>query len=522
MNNTAYTTLLRILGLWFINHTNEKKKYKRESKKRKNSNIDKEDEIEKYKKIDDNSKLSNYINELKKMDDRREKELNINNKDNDIVELDIIDMEGFKLSSELDIFNRKLSVEDINEENTDLSRKRCKFIKNKTFRKIGYYTLNILYVIFILSIICWKPIYEILHFNKNSHFMANSFVFIIPIQYLVEINYFKTSHFYKTLSQYPKYINVVNYYARFIIIASVIAMIMSLFTFVYFDKMDVYEIIIKDKSFGMKVLFAFICAFDHFYSCCIFFCSMLTFLCIFTIHTNEINKLAKFVKNMRYDINSVYYLHKYFIELKDRYEESVDHLNIMFSTTTILGLFASYGGIVHMFIGKFVYNIFDIIYILLYIATEIIYFYSIYKVRTSIKSIRETILSGKFTRKYLKRQLFQISPLNKYHDEEDNNSGSLSYNEEEKSIIIEKRYNKIRKDLEKIDEHVNCISSNFRDNMLTLDWSIMTRLTEIPWKNFTLLGFAVENTEFIKRIFALVWIFLITSPFYNNFDLHIV
>ena len=101
---------------------------------------------------------------------------------------------------------------------------------------------------------------------------------------------------------------------------SVTASILSVFTFVYFDKMDVYEIIIKDKSIGMKILFGVICAFDHFYSCCVFFCSMLTFLCIFSIHTNAINKLAKFVGTMEYEANSVYYLHKHFIELKDRYE----------------------------------------------------------------------------------------------------------------------------------------------------------------------------------------------------------
>ena len=73
---------------------------------------------------------------------------------------------------------------------------------------------------------------------------------------------------------------------------------------------------------------------------------------------------------MKYDVNSVYYLHKHFIELKDRYEESVSHLNMMFSTTTILGLFATYGGLVHMFIGKFVFNIFDIVYIFLFVVLE--------------------------------------------------------------------------------------------------------------------------------------------------------
>ena len=464
--------------------------------------------------------MSNYVIELKKREDERERET-------DDLELNIINLGSLKLSSDTEIYGESelLEMKNVdlnNKKEIDWSEKRCNWVKNKLCRKITYYTLHMLYLTFILSTICWKPIYEIMHFTKDSHFLSNSFVFIIPLQYFVELRYFRSPHFYKILSQYPKYVNVVNNYARFIIIASITAAIISVFTFVYFDKMDIYEIIIKDKPIGTKILFGFICAFDHFYSCCIFFCSMLTFLCVFSIHTNAINTLSKFVRTMDYDVNSVYYLHKHFIELKDRYEESVDHLNMMFSTTTILGFFATYGGIVHMFIGKFVFNIFDIVYILLYIAAEVIYFYSIYEVRTSIKLIRETMLSGKFTRKYLKRQLFQVSPLHQYNDEEDNKSESISFSEAESQIIIEKRYSKIKDNLDKITDHVNCISSSFRDNMLTLDWSIMTRLTEIPWKNFTLLGFAVENTEFIKRLFALLTIFLITSPISAYLDLHIV
>ena len=45
MSNTPYTILLKILGLWFVNHTSEKIKHRQEIK-RKKSMTDEEKAIE--------------------------------------------------------------------------------------------------------------------------------------------------------------------------------------------------------------------------------------------------------------------------------------------------------------------------------------------------------------------------------------------------------------------------------------------------------------------------------------------
>ncbi|AYV84009.1 MAG: hypothetical protein Hyperionvirus15_47 [Hyperionvirus sp.] len=195
---------------------------------------------------------------------------------------------------------------------------------------------------------------------------------------------------------------------------------------------------------------------------------------------------------------------------KEAYEKSVDHLNTMFATTTLLGALASFGVFVHIPMGLFVMDIFDILYIILYIIGEIVYFYSINRVRKSITHIQTTIFSGNFIKRYLSRQPFQESSLDIHPSmkslkdmDAESDIGSISYS------------------INRMSKHVACISTNISDTMTSTDWLIMSKLMDIPWKNFTLVGFQVENIGFINRIGAVIFGLLMASGFLSMMDLHL-
>lgn len=448
MTINYYNLLLHTLGLWFI-------KYEYETD---------------FEEIDENNK-NKYIIELESMDRRRQR----------------------KISESQEESEKNLLIDNIQ---SDENKRGTINIK-----KIMLNILNIFYILFILLTITWKPIYKIMNINHIHHYMANSFMFIIPIQYLIELVYFKSSHFHNTLSLYPKYHKIVDNYAKTILCTSLIASIISIFVFLYYDDIDIYKDLKYDLPTNKFIIFTIICAFDHFFSTCVFFCSIFTFLVVFTIHSNAIDKLSKNIEQMEYQSENIYHLHKHYTELRDRYSESVKNLNLIFSATSILGLFATYGALIHIYLGEFIYDVFDIIDVILYLTVEIVYFHSIYKVRKSIKLIHKTIVSGRFTEKYLRRQLFE-------QKNNSNNSSKVNLNYQ----LIEN---------ETIIKRLNEINKRIKDNQIMSDWFTMIRITEIPWKNFTILGFAVQNTTFIKKIFAIVWLYILTSPLQEYFDLHI-
>ncbi|AYV80665.1 MAG: hypothetical protein Harvfovirus4_29 [Harvfovirus sp.] len=199
---------------------------------------------------------------------------------------------------------------------------------------------------------------------------------------------------------------------------------------------------------------------------------------------------------------------------KEAYEQSVDKLNTMFATTTILGAFATYGVFVHIPMKQFAMDIFDILYIILYILAEIVYFTNITRIRKSIMHIQETISSRSFIKRYLSRQPFQetsmvVHPSMKAMSELDLSNESVQVD-----------INSIENSMNKVSRHIGCISTNIGDSITSIDWLIMSKLMDVRWKNFTLFGFQVENIGFVNRIGAILFGIFMTSRWAGTMDLH--
>jgi hypothetical protein len=415
MQTTAYTLLLKCLGLWFVDHS---------------------------------SKQIEFGTELK--------DLQISQ--NTIVEI----------SDSYD--SKEEAIEDeYKQENTT---PRAKLIKRNYW---GF--LNIIYVAFIYFIISWKPIYKLININEYPHYMANAFIFIIPLQYSIERSYFNKTHFYKTL----KSINCekrITMYSKIILFTSCVTSLLSLVIYLETNMLDVYDTLKSThNSLTNNILFALLCVLEHFYSNCIFFCSILSFSSVFMIHSILIDSFSESLDlENKENINKIITT---YTELKSNYNDSVSYLNIMFSVTTVFGAIASFGVFVHIYKQYIIYDLFTLSYVVLYILAEIAYFYSIYKVRKSIERIRKTISSVSFTKKYLKQTSYQLSPTHT-----------------QTNIYI-------------------------RNTSMCNSWIAMSMLVKTPWDSFTILGFTVENPAFIQKAFALLCIFLLTLPIRSYFDLHV-
>lgn len=493
MKATYYNILLKTLGLWFVNYTSHK--------------------INEFKI---NTNKDNTVNEQRKASESENKMSP--SIEHFAIELDDLSLKDKDIDSPTSPnmlqFKRLEDDEKETEQNPKSQIESKKFFHkhSKLIKTILYYLLNILYMMFILVTIFWKPIYKIIHIRTYKHFMSNAFVFVIPIQYFIELIYFRTSHFCRMLSIDQKYARLVNDYSKFVLITSLIASIVSVLLYWTTDALDIYDVI-KETTPNKKLMICVICAFDHFYSCCIFICSVFTFATVFIIHSMSMTTFSSFVNRMKYTSESVNKIYVEYINLKKQYEESVEHLNIMFSTTTIFGLLASYGVVIHIKTGNFVFDIFDICCIILYVVAEFVYFYSIYKVTKSIDLIQMTIISGEFTQKFLKRQPFQSTSMSVFPPF-NNNSEKLDDSQQSEML------HQLQNSIERLNMHVSCISLNLRDSLTTDDWVVVEQLISRPWKNFTLFGFTVENAEFVKRISAVIFMYVLSSSAKEIIDLH--
>lgn len=411
-------------------------------------------------------------------------------------------------------------------------------------------SLNFIYILTILTIVSWSSFYKIFFYFNSNHYtnlLTNSFMVTIPLLYIAELIYFKHSHLQKIFqipntpiltaireknnsldssnskeneqdiqlerkNSFLSFVNnqndesaILNNYALTIFITSFLVATASIIVFYLSNNIEVYDYI-KHKS----PWFAILCFFENFYSCLIFLCSVVTFTAIFNIHSESIKEFSVYVNEMQYDINTVNKMFLNYLELKASYDDSVKKLNSLFSITTFVGFFALYGLIDSLTLPK---NIFDLFYIIMYIISECLYFYTINKVGKAISLIQYTIFSGSFTQKYLKRQPYQEETLHllpspteittPFPKNLNNMSRVISTNSIQSYDVA---YNTNEINTKKIHKTYKIV----KDGQTSLDWLILSKLMSVPWKHIELFGFDVDGYNLLKKS-IIVWIFLLLN-----------
>lgn len=349
--------------------------------------------------------------------------------------------------------------------------------------------MNVLYVVFIIGIILWRPIYVIVHFHRHTHYMANFFVFVIPVQYVLFFRYVTTLHLYKTIEDsmgvMPSGLVFYRKYQKMTIAISLLFSIISLVVFIMGGDVHVYSSL---RNYGIggvfDVILGTVCLIEHFFICCICMSVFSVFFVVFTIHKHHVKKLIDSINEVNSD-GQFSPLFSEYKNIKCKFEESVSLMNILFSTTTLLGLAASYGTMIHIKIVGF--NILNTMLSVVYFVLEILYFYTIYEIRKYIDYIKTAVVSGSLPQKCMDRKIFSV-----YNSEE--NKANRMYAD----------------DIAKMQSQI----------VVSMDWFTIRESFTQSWASFSILGFSIENT-LIDKFVALIWIYIATLATNDYFDLHL-
>ena len=394
-----------------------------------------------------------------------------------------------------DDFNIKETIKKTNEV----------FYRKKFFRIL----LNILYCIFIISLLSWVVVYATIHafMNREARYMTTSvFNFLFIVQYFVGLFYYQSEHFIKTMKRIKKY----GWYIKLALTLSIVLSILLSLLSVILLWMNYNIIIYKElwENFNMlgRIVLTAILFISKFFSYCVFFINLTIFSSTFIIHSIEIKnyteRLDNYVNNNE-DSLTIESIIKDYSELKTMHTQYVIKLNDIFSSVTIFGIIGSY----------FITINFDTIFIgplhfvdaCCFLVTEVAYIYSISRVKLNVSTIQSIINSPKFVSRYLSRvQLEDFT--GELATSSITESGTII--EERKIINTMKKLKKLEKEKNKIN-FIKDISLRSmikgHENAEGIDWIILNLKLGGSWENFTLLGFEIDDNTLIKKTIAVVF-----------------
>jgi len=367
---------------------------------------------------------------------------------------------------------------------TIVNSKRCNF---NALKKI----LNILYKILVLCILLWPFILSIVEAaqKKNiQYFTANLFTSLGVLQFIFGIYYYNKDHYTKSVKRNSEYYTWIYGSHIVAILLSVVIAILSVILLVKNKNLLMFEEIWFELKIGSKVIFCIAIFINKFYECFVIFTNIVTFSSIFILHSIEIKKFKILIEKFLDKEQNVIFdnIMEEHTEKKKYHSESVSKLNALFISTTICGLIGTY--FITIYIKKSnTISVFHYIYIGIFVVTEIIYIYSINKVKSYISDIIDIISSDKIITVYLEQTPFQdLRPT-------ENNNELVNEIREIKDMC--------KRTMIKSFEIVNYVK-----------WQSIHRKLAESWDSFNILGFELDDSTLAtKTITVIIGFFMILN-----------
>lgn len=254
-------------------------------------------------------------------------------------------------------------------------------------------------------------------------------------------------------------------------------LILSLLISVSYCIMSYYKIgfiLIDDltDNFYLKIPIIF---FYSFYSSVIRLYSCLIFYSIFFTILNYIKDFNITILAENYNIPTIC---QYYLEIKHKYAEAVNNLNVILSTNIICNFISVYLFINDIFQNNFI-DILTIRSVIYFLISIIPFHYIITCISNNRDKINFIINNNRYIRLFLERKKdnynmnIELSNLNNY------NNNELSF----KNYLLE------------------------LENGDSIDWMILNNVITQPWKSFEIFGFEFGNNEIILKLLSL-FIFL--------------
>lgn len=433
---------------------------------------------------------------------------------------------------------------------------------NRSFYEKIYFRMpfNLIYFMIVLIILLTPCIYTIartFYQLEVKYITSNLFTFLFVIQYLIGYYYYQTTHFGKTMRRYEKY-------NKYILIAFVICTIITILInigavlfLIYGINITLFSEVYNYFDIYGKVIIAITMSIIKLYSYGLLLSNLIIFSSVFICCSLEIKKFAskleQFILNNEEGL-TIDSITKEHAEKKTHYSNLVSNLNMMFSTITACGIIGSYFVIVNYetnFVGIFHY-----VDIVLFVIIEIIYLFSINRVKNSISSIQSIVGSENMIDRYLSRtNLEQIAGDNMITDVMDttnivNDNNIKQIKKSNKTILIEAIKESKNIDHDDINREINDISESHNvidgvnpqqdknyinkymipnnmnkklnyirdlgmrtmirshENAEGIDWLILNRKLGESWDNFNIFGFDIEDTKIIEKVIVVVLFFI--------------
>jgi len=367
------------------------------------------------------------------------------------------------------------------------SELNLKISSNNNSNKFKYYKLivNYIYISFITCLLCWKFVYSI-YLTRNKHnwkyLTSNIFDFAFILQYIFAILYYN-EHFNNVNNKKSDYIKIINFLLLLSSFISITISIVSILCLVLNVNLVIYSDIYNNIDLKYKILFTILIFFSKFYSYNILLVNALTFSIIFITLSIEIGEYSeKLVNDIEKSTNdlTIESILKEYTELKSNHTKSVQKMNKLFSSITILGILNVYY-ITNNFNSNFV-DILHYIQIFIFLLVEVIYIISMSIIRNKVDDISKIIGSTKFISRFLSRQKLESFTSELNNNEIDDKSKKIDYI---KDLSI--------RNVIKIHE-----------NAEYLDWIVLNNKLNGNWDQFQILGFDIQDTVLLQKIIGIV------------------
>lgn len=269
------------------------------------------------------------------------------------------------------------------------------------------YIVNYMYMFFVFSLLAWPCVYTVVKaiIEKDiGYFFTSMFIYMYLFQYIFGIILYNKSYIYasyRDLDKYDKYILYCKIGALVVSISlttlSIVFPLEDISTSVYYDTYN-------NLSTWGKILLVLLVSLGRFYSYSIFFTNLITFGVIFCNHSKILetfkNNLEKIMDNDNSNITVRNIIEDY-TEIRSAHSASIDKMNNIFSSLTVLGIIGCYFTIMYSdseFVGAFTY-----IDIVCFAIIEIIYIFIINRIKCRISNMKDFVNSYFFMRKFLEK-----------------------------------------------------------------------------------------------------------------------
>jgi len=343
-----------------------------------------------------------------------------------------------------------------------------------------------IYNAFVMLLISWKIIYIIINAIIKKDFLFGglvSFPLLIIIQYIYGIIYFNNEHIYKKIEDS----NVKTKFAASISIALCISFILSISSiFLLIYGYDVYaytELYNITNTTTDRVFISIFMFFDMIYSNSILAINFTSFAINLLVHKSEIQKLiGKIEDNITDSISNekkIGVVGQDYGKVRNKYGDTVAATSGMFSSLNILGLIHVCLLIIMFSHEK--YNIFHIIYAIIFIIVDLIFIYVLQSVKKFIKKVNGIVSSTPFTVTYFSNKHIALS-----------------------RVDLESGTDNINQVIHSIHKNINIVATNIQMLDQNIDWFGIQSITEKEWDNYVVFGIEISDSKIIGNIVGLI------------------